>query len=152
MVVAGPKKREGKAADRRAVQNSFWSDRRGSNAVEFAIIAPVICLMMLVILFYGVYLGIANSLQQISADTGRYAMVGRDQTERTALVNRWIADTAKNYPLIVPSRLTFKATETGMSLEIKLSYDLSYLPPPAILTQFVGIPSKIERSATVFVP
>jgi Flp pilus assembly pilin Flp len=128
------------------------SDRRGSNAVEFALLAPIVCFLIFGVIYFGLYLGIANSLQQISADTGRYAMVGRDQTERTALVNRWISDTAKNYPLIVPSRLTFKATETGMSLEIKLSYDLSYLPPPAILTQFVGIPSKIERSATVFVP
>jgi Flp pilus assembly pilin Flp len=131
---------------------ALLADRRGSNAVEFALLAPIVCFLLFGLIYFGLYLGIANSLQQISADTGRYAMVGRDQTERTALVNRWIADTAKNYPLIVPSRLTFKATETGMSLEIKLSYDLSYLPPPAILTQFVGIPSKIERSATVFVP
>lgn len=132
---------------------SLLADRRGSNAVEFAILAPVVCLIFVGILYYGVYLGIANSLQQISADTGRYAMVGRDAAERTALAGRWITDTAKNYPLIVPSRLTFQTSETGSTLVVAVSYDLSYLPgPPSILTDLVAAPTTIERSATVYVP
>ncbi|RZI59128.1 MAG: pilus assembly protein [Zymomonas sp.] len=153
MVVAGPEKREGEAAKRRAVQISFCRDQRGSNAVEFAIIAPVICLMMLVILFYGVYLGIANSLQQISADTGRYAMVGKNAAERNELVGRWITNTAGNYPLIVPARLTYQTVEDGTTLMVSVSYDITYLPqPPMLLTNIVKPPTTILRSATVFIP
>lgn len=129
------------------------SDRRGSNAVEFAILAPVVCLIFIGILYYGVYLGIANSLQQISADTGRYAMVGKDAAERNALAGRWISDTAKNYPLIVPSRLTYRTVENGTTMMVALTYDLSYLPgAPTIISDIVATPRTLERTATVFVP
>jgi len=132
---------------------SLLTDRRGSNAVEFAILAPIVCLLVIGILYYGLYLGIANSLQQISADTGRYAMVGRDPAERTTLAGRWISDTAKNYPLIVPSRLTFQTSESGSTLVVALSYDITYLPgAPPILSDLIATPTKIERSATVYVP
>ena len=142
-----------KAAAPRKRAAALLADRRGSNAVEFAILAPVVCLIFMGILYFGVYLGIANSLQQISADTGRYAMVGRDATERSLLAGRWIADTAKNYPLIVPSRLTYQTSESGSTLVVAVSYDLSYLPgPPSILSDLVPAPTTIERSATVYVP
>jgi Flp pilus assembly protein TadG len=141
------------ARNRRRLVYSFSPDCHGSNAVEFAILAPVVCLLVIGILYYGLYLGIANSLQQISADTGRYAMVGRDATERNKLAGRWISDTARNYPLIVPSRLTFQTSETGSTLVVALSYDITYLPtPPPILSDLIAAPTKIERSATVYVP
>ncbi len=130
----------------------FMRQSSGSNSVEFALILTVLLLMIFCMVFFGWYLAIAHSLQQISADTGRYAMVGLTPAERSALVARWIDTDADGYVLIRPEMLTYSEVETDDSLTVTVRYDASYLPTPVLLTEALGLPDKIERSATVLLP
>lgn len=124
----------------------------GSNAVEFAIVAPVLLLIFFGLTFCGIYLGIAHSLHQISADTSRYAMVGLSPEERSLLVDHWIDQVADDYVLIRPDRLTFSEKEEGGALTVTVNYDASYLPTPPIVGSALGLSGSIRRSASVLLP
>lgn len=124
----------------------------GSNAVEFALILPVFLVLLFASIAVGWYLGIAHSLEQISADVGRYAMVGLTAEERQALIERRIEADAGSYVLIRPEKLVAAGREDAGSLTVTVRYDASYIPVPLLLADMVGSMSSIERSATVMLP
>ena len=70
----------------------LWTDLRGSNAVEFALIAPVLMFVVMGIICAALYLAMMNSLAQVAADTARYAMIGLDPAERAKLARAWVSD------------------------------------------------------------
>ena len=130
----------------------FRTCRSGSNAVEFALLAPFLCAFLFAILLLGLYLGIAHSLAQLTADTSRYAMVGRSSAERGELVSRWVARSGGSYPLLQAARLRVTAAEDEGLFTVSASYDASYLPIPLIAQDLARLPATIVRSSAVFLP
>ncbi|MBO0661100.1 pilus assembly protein [Jiella sp. MQZ9-1] len=113
---------------------------------------PVFLLLLFAMIFCAWYLGISHSLQQIAADVGRYAMVGLTPQEREALINRRITADAGQYVLIRQQNLKGTGVEKNGALTVTLDYDASYLPTPQLLTEAIGLPSSIQRTATVLLP
>jgi Flp pilus assembly protein TadG len=131
---------------------SCWRNCGGSNAVEFALILPVFLVIFMVMVVSGLHLGIAHSLQQLSADSSRYAMVGLDKTERLSLAGRWIDRASHEYTLIKPEKLTFSTDEAGGALVVRVRYDASYMPTVPFIETALGLSPIIHRSATVMLP
>lgn len=75
----------------------FQADRRGSSAVEFALVAPFLMMIAFGILVYGLYFGAAHALQQIAAEAARSSVAGLDAAERASLA-RQAVDRALSSP------------------------------------------------------
>jgi Flp pilus assembly protein TadG len=127
-------------------------DRRGTSAIEFAILAPVFLLMLGGMLAYGIYFGAAHSLSQLAADAARTSLAGLDSAERSRLVTAFLTANAGDYMLINPRRLTFTIGDKPSDpnqYRVTLVYDAADLPIWA-LSPPLPLPSKIMNySSTI---
>lgn len=130
----------------------FLQDRRGANAVEFALLAPVLFLLFLGITYSAFYLGVSHSLAQIAADAARYAMVGISQEERGRLAGEWVHDSASAYSLLNPDLVSFRTREVGSALEVAVEYEMTFVPQPPLLGHVVEFPARLSRTTAVLVP
>lgn len=127
-------------------------DNSGSAAIEFALIAPILIIILSGILCYGVYYGAANSVQQIAADAARASVAGLNDAERASLARSHVAQAAPSFVLVNPSRLTVKANPSSASadlFEISVSYDASSLAIWAFSGLLPLPPRVIVRTAAI---
>ncbi len=131
---------------------AFNAAAAGSMAVEFALIAPVLIAMLAGVIFYGVYLGAANSVQQLAADAARASVAGLNDAERISIARAHVASAAPSFTLIDPAKtsVTAKVSSANSNVfEVAVSYDASKLA----IWGFQGLlplPSKtITRSAAI---
>jgi Flp pilus assembly protein TadG len=106
----------------------FIADRRGSSAVEFAIILPIYLMMLLGIFAYGSYLALVHGIQQITAEAARASVAGLSDAERLSLAKNTINLSLNSYPFIQADELTLKsaATDTATGVfSVTVSYDAS---------------------------
>ena len=105
--------------------------RSGSSAVEFAIIAPVLLLMLFSLIGYGVYLAEAHAVQQIAADAARTAVAGLDASERQKLVQEYLTKSTMDYALLDKKNFTTKVQSDPSNpnqFTVSIEYDASTLP------------------------
>lgn len=127
-------------------------DRRGTSAVEFAILAPLFILLMLGMVGYGIYFGATHSIQQLAADAARTAIAGIDQTERRSLAEHFIALNAGGYAFIDPAKLTVDVHDSasdGSQFVVGISYDARELPVWNLFTGLALPTTTIARSSTI---
>lgn len=124
----------------------------GGSALEFALLAPVLCALLLGIVQIGLFLGLAHSLEQISADTGRYAVVGLEAGERRMLADHWVKVEAAGYPLVRQEKIAAATREADGALTVTIAYDASDLPQIPFFGALIGLPRMIQRSATLQIP
>jgi Flp pilus assembly protein TadG len=106
----------------------FIADRRGSSAVEFAIILPIYLMMLLGIFAYGSYLALVHGIQQITAEAARASVAGLSDAERLSLARTTINLSMTSYPFIQANDLTLQsaATDTATGVfSVTVSYDAS---------------------------
>jgi len=84
----------------------LWRNRRGSMAVQFALMAPVLLMMLFGIVELGRMAWIRSSLQYATEQAGRYAMVKKSVT------NEQIADYLKARAPYNPDRIEVMVTTT----------------------------------------
>lgn len=65
---------------------------RGVAMVEFALVAPLMLLILFGIIAYGGYFWRAHALQQLANDAARGAIAGLTPTERASLARDSVAD------------------------------------------------------------
>ncbi len=112
-------------------QRRFWTNRSGTSAIEFAMLAPIFVLFLFGMIAYGIYFGASHSVQQIAADAARSAISGQTPGERQTIVARFIANNAGQYPFINLPQLTFEAADSssdGNQFDVSVSYDARNLP------------------------
>ena len=130
----------------------FCRDERATSAVEFAIVAPVFLMLVLGIVAYGTFLGMAHSIQQITAEAARASIAGVNDDERAALARSSVANNIGSYPLIQANHVTIShaATDAATStFTLTLNYDASDSFIYA-LPRFVPLPpAAIVRSAAI---
>lgn len=109
----------------------LMGNERGTAAIEFAILAPVFLLMLTGMMAYAIYFGAAHSIQQLAADAARTAIAGLDETERNALVGRFLDINADGYLLIERERLSYRIgdrPDDPSQYRVTIAYDASDLP------------------------
>lgn len=124
-------------------------DNRGAAAVEFAMIAPPLALLVFGILQYGVYFGAAHSMQQLTNDAARTAVAGLTRTERQQLVADLVKTHAKNFGFVRKDRVGAAVSDEAGEIVVRTTYDASYLPIFALDGLIPMPPSKIETRASV---
>lgn len=126
-------------------------DRRGTSAVEFALIAPFLLLLVAAILAYGSLFATSLSLQQLAAETARATIGGLNDDEREDLAQDHLALVSGSFPLLRADRVTFQfdAGSSTAQSKVTLRYDLTGHPayvlenliplPPSPLTYSLGV-------------
>jgi len=131
---------------------SFNRNKSGTAAVEFAILAPVFLLILMGMIAFGLYLGVANAVQQLAADATRTALAGIDPPERLTLATSYIQKNAAKYSLIDPAKMQVNvdnAQSDPNQFTVTIRYDAENLPIWNLMT---GLPlpnTTITRASTI---
>ena len=105
-------------------------NKRATSAVEFALIAPFLLLLVASILAYGSLFATSLSLQQIAAETARATIGGLSDAERKTLAQAKLNAIAADYPMLDVSKVTFEfdAGAANQVSRVTLRYDMSTHP------------------------
>lgn len=126
------------------------SDARGSTAVEFALVAPVLTALLFGILAFGAVISVHNGLQQLVAEAARASVAGLSDAERAQLAQASVAANVAAYPFIDATKLTLSTSDpTATSFQVTVNYDMSGLFAYRLLR---GLPlpgAAVRRSAVV---
>lgn len=122
---------------------------RGAAAVEFAIIGPVLILLIVGIMSYGGYFWIAHSVQQAANDAARAAIAGLNDAERRALATATLQREIAGTPAMRAEATHVEVQRGDDSLTVLVRYDAS----GNVFWAFSGLlpmPSpQVERGATI---
>jgi Flp pilus assembly protein TadG len=126
--------------------------RRGTAAVEFALVVPVFFCLLFGIVSLGAYLTVVHGVQQMAAEAARVAVAGLDDGERNRLARGYIDGNVAFYPLLSPAHLTIDRCATDAEsgvFALTLRYDLSDMfifslpsfapPPPRVVVRTAAI-------------
>lgn len=121
------------------------SDRSGATAVEFALLAPILVVLTFGSIQWGLYFGVAHSVQQLCNDAARVAVAGMNAKEREGLVKAHVAKRGADYSFLRKERIKSSVKDDGEVIVVRTDYDASNLPifalkglmpvPPATITQ-----------------
>ena len=106
-------------------------DRRGTAAVEFAILVPVLLLLLTGMIAYSLYFGAFHALQQLAADAARTAIAGLSEAERIRMVTNYIQKNGGDYMLVEAEHLRFEVSDKPSDLseyQVRLIYNADTLP------------------------
>ncbi len=136
----------------RSIVNLPCLGRRAIAALEFAIVAPVLLLMLLGMVCFGLYCVYTHELQEISSSAARASVAGLNETERDSLARQFVATAISNSTLFQAEDLTVSTGTSGTpatDYEVTLAYNLKDTPIP-MLANFVSLQlGNISHTATI---
>jgi Flp pilus assembly protein TadG len=125
--------------------------RRGSSAVEFALVLPIFLTLVFGIVVFGSYLSVIHGVQQLAAEAARSSIAGISETERGTIAKSFVTSNANTYPMIESGKLVVNAATSPTNTNVfvvTVNYDASGLFIYAL--PFVPLPPKtIVRSAVI---
>lgn len=136
----------------RHAARTFCASKSGNSVIEFALVSPLLFMLIAGILAYGLYLGTAHSVEQLAADSARASVAGLTNSERVQIAVRQVAEHGREYPLLDPRRIEVLAAPTPGDPDqflVKVSYDAKALPI-WMFDHLVPLPDKtIIRTASI---
>lgn len=133
----------------RPLIRSFLSCRRGSAAVEFAILAPVLLALVAAGVFYSRWFSVASQTQNLASDGARAAVAGLDDTERNTIVTNLMTGAIVRVPLEKGSTRTWRAWRDGDLYAVSVTTTL----PDYDLSKVIPMPDRnVTRDAVVVIP
>lgn len=130
----------------------FANDRRGIAAIEFAIVSPILIMLLGGVLIYGLYFATLHSLQQLVAEASRATIPGLTDAERETLATSQIDNTIQQYPLLKRQFLTVRAATDPLSADryiVAVNYDARHLGLDSFGAILPQPPDRIERAAII---
>ncbi len=123
-------------------------DRRGVAAIEFAIVGPLLVLMIAAVLSYGGYFTMAHAVQQLANDAARATVAGMSDSERQTLAAGCISAELPTYGF-APSAVQLSFSDQAQVATVSLSYDSSSNPIWSLRGLLPMPPPVIVRSAAI---
>lgn len=123
--------------------------REGSAAVEFALVGPLLIILMAGMVSYGGWFWLAQSVQSLATESARAAMGGLDDTERRQLAMAFVAQGAPQGSGLDPALIVTTVTTDATSVRVRVAYDAHAHPLLLLAGPLPKPPSTIERTAVV---
>lgn len=127
---------------------SLPRDRHGVAVIEFALLFPLLALVLFGILGYGQYFLLAHSAQQLANDAARATVAGLSATERRVLATASVTRELASLPEIRPSTVATDVIETTQLVTVRVQLDASAMPLMH-LTWLPLPPATIDRRAVM---
>ena len=125
-------------------------DRRGATAVEFALVAPMLFLVLFGIVGFGAVISIQNGLQQLVAEAARASVAGLSDAERKQLAQVYVNNNASGYPFIDPTKIVLSTGNPSVSsFMVTVHYDMSGLFAYNLMSSLPLPGTAVTRSAVV---
>ena len=123
--------------------------REGSAAVEFALVGPILVVLLAALVVYGGWFWMAQSVQTMASEGARAAVGGLDHAERERLARSFIATEAQAGAGLDPSRAVIAVESDLEAIRVRVAYDVSGEPVMALAGLLPAPPTVIERTAVV---
>lgn len=123
--------------------------RPGSAAVEFALVGPVLVVMLLSMVVYGNWLWMAQSVQSLATEAARASIAGLDEGERIDLVAQFIAEQSDADVALSKDDLSFAVDSDDSVTRVTVSYNNIHNPIMKLAIIIPAPPAIIERTAVV---
>ena len=124
--------------------------REGAAAVEFALVGPILVLLLIAIVVYGGWFLMAQSVQALASEGARAAVGGLDAVERDGLARREVTAAVRGVALD-PDRTTIEVAEEAGRLRVVVVYDTGDSLVMALGGMLPRPPVVIRRSAVIHV-
>ena len=121
----------------------------GTAAVEFAIITPIVVVLLLGIICFSCVFSMYSAVQQIAAEAARAALPGLSATEQNQLAQNYAAGVIGSYGLLDPSKLTLATSAHATTFTVTATYDMSGSFFMAVGGFLVSASPLIVRSAAI---
>ena len=125
-----------------------FEDRRGAAAVEFALVGPLMILLLVAIITYGGWFLTAHAVQSLASEGARAAIAGLDLAERRDLARQAIDEAVVDAGL-EPARVTVGATAETDRVRVLVAYDMTDHPLMQLGGMLPSPPRVIRRSAVI---
>ena len=107
--------------------HGFRDDRRGTTAIEFAIVAPVLFAILFAIVAFGVQYATRIAITYAAAEGGRAAVAGLSDTERAQLAQAAITNTLTALsPLVDPTKASVTVSLGNEGTDKTISVSIAY--------------------------
>lgn len=133
---------------RRGFLSRFRRDRRGVAAIEFAIVAPLLIMMMFGMIMYGSWFRMAHSVQSMASEGARAAIAGLDPAEREQLARAFVGLQVGDLGLD-SAKAAVEVESTPNVIRVNIAYDASDHPLMALSGLIPSPPKVIRRTAVV---
>lgn len=124
-------------------------DKAGNAAVEFAIVGPVLLLVLLGIFTYGGYFLTAHTVQQLTNDAARASIAGLDDEERLSLARDAMQAGIANQDFMRGELSQITLTRNGQTIAVTVTYDASEDVYWAFQSLIPAPPHSISRRASI---
>lgn len=132
-----------------SVKSSFVRADGGSAAVEFALVGPIMVVLMIAIVVYGSWFLMAQSVQSLASEGARAAIGGLDASEREALARAEIATSVARMGALEPAKTTVRTVSDAQRMQVIVVYDARDNPMMALGAMLPLPPTIIERQAVI---
>lgn len=123
--------------------------RAGSAAVEFALVGPLLILLLTGMLVYGGWFWLAQCVQSLASESARAAVAGLDADERRALARAYVDQEGAEVYGFDPGALDVEVAATADVIRVRIAFDASDHPMMLLAAVVPAPPMRIERSAVV---
>ncbi|NQE61668.1 TadE family protein [Caulobacter sp. RHG1] len=118
-------------------------------AVEFALLSPVLMIMMVGILVWGQYFWVAHTVQQVANNAARAALAGLDPAERVSLAREAMDSEVADYATLRPQAADIGVDSLSDRIIVSVRYDTAGDAFRALDGLVPSPPKMITRQAAV---
>lgn len=126
----------------------FGCDVRGAVLIEAAILLPILLMVLVGMVNYGLWFMAAHTIQEAANEGARAALAGLDATERQTLASGAIGQSIGASTVVIPSLVTTTTATSNGFYTVTVSYNVAKakLFAAALLPMPAG---QIQRAAVV---
>jgi Flp pilus assembly protein TadG len=128
---------------------SFRRADAGAVLVEFAIVGPILIVLLFGIVAYGGYFWLSHAVQQVANDAARAAVGGLDSAERNSLAQSSLTSSIGSYAFLQAQAAHVSVAGDSTNLRVSIAYDASNAPFWAMKGLLPMPNSTITRQASI---
>jgi Flp pilus assembly protein TadG len=123
--------------------------RAGSAAIEFAIVGPLLIVILMGMVIYGGWFWLAQSVQSVASESARAAVGGLDDAERQAMAEAFFGDIIDDTTGLNPAKASVTVQSDADVIRVQVTYDASDHPVMAMAGLIPSPSATIQRQAIV---
>ena len=123
--------------------------REGSAAIEFALLGPILVMLLAAMVVYGGWFWLAQSVQTLATESARAALGGLDDAERRQLATAFVTREAARGSGLDPALITTTVTSDAEAVRVRIAYDAHAHPILLLAGPLPKPPTLIQRGAGV---